>query len=44
MIISGWAPVIAWKILSDRRKNIDPKLAAPQPSTEAITPNNDLIK
>ena len=43
MIISGWAPIIALKLLSDRRN----KIAAPvikEPTKEEVTPSNDLIK
>ena len=43
MIICGWAPVIAWKLLSDRRNKVVLPLVAQQRSEE-ITPSNDLIK
>jgi hypothetical protein len=43
-IISGWAPVIAWKILSDRRKNIKTPPSIPQPNKDEISPNNELVK
>ena len=43
MIISGWAPIIAWKLLSDRRNKIVVPPVVQQPSPE-VAPNNDLIK
>jgi len=43
-IISGWAPVIAWKILSDRRKNIKTPPSIPQPNKDEVSPNNELVK
>ena len=43
MIISGWAPIIAWKLLSDKRNKIVVPPVAQQPSTE-VAPSNDLIK
>ena len=43
MIISGWAPIIAWKLLSDRRNKIVVPPVAQQPSKE-VAPGNDLIK
>jgi hypothetical protein len=43
MIISGWAPIIAWKLLSDRRHKIVVPPVIQQPSPE-VAPNNDLIK
>ena len=43
MIISGWAPIIAWKLLSDKRNKIVVSSVARQPSTE-IASSNDLIK
>jgi hypothetical protein len=43
MIISGWAPIIAWKILSDRRNKIVVPPVAQQPNTE-VAPSNDLTK
>ena len=43
MIISGWAPIIAWKLLSDRRNKVVVPPVGQQPSEE-VTPSNDLIK
>ncbi len=43
MIISGWAPIIAWKLLSDKRNKIVVPPVAQQSSTE-VAPSNDLIK
>ncbi len=43
MIISGWAPIIALKLLSDRRNKIVTPVVK-EPNKEEITPNNDLIK
>jgi hypothetical protein len=43
MIISGWAPIIAWKLLADRRNKIVTPSIIQEPSKE-ITPSNDLIK
>jgi hypothetical protein len=37
-MITGWAPVIAWKMLSERRKKpIQPPVAEPSPSTLPIS-------
>jgi hypothetical protein len=43
MIITGWAPIIAWKILSDRRNKTIVTPVAQQPTNE-VTPSNDLTK
>ncbi len=43
MIISGWAPIIAWKLLSERRNKIVRPVVVQKPSDEVV-PNNDLIK
>ncbi len=43
MIISGWAPIIAWKLLSDRRNKLVVPPVAQQPKPE-VAPSNDLIK
>lgn len=43
MIISGWAPIIAWKLLSARGKSVPVQPVAEQPSNELV-PNNDLVK
>jgi len=43
MIISGWAPIIAWQLLSARRKKIVEQPVAQQLSKE-LPPSNELIK
>ena len=43
MIISGWAPIVAWQLLSARRKRVVLPPGAQQPGKEVV-PNNDLIK
>ncbi|HUK84364.1 MAG TPA: hypothetical protein VLU95_00735 [Candidatus Acidoferrum sp.] len=43
MIISGWAPIIAWQLLSARRKKVVLPPGAQQPGKDVV-PNNDLIK
>jgi hypothetical protein len=42
MIISGWAPVIAWKLLSARGTKVNQQPTAEQPSK--IEPNTELTK
>ena len=32
MIISGWAPIIAWKLLKSRNKTVKPPVAAEMPT------------
>ena len=39
MIISGWAPIIAWKLLADRRNKLVMPPVAQQPSSE-VAPSN----
>ena len=43
MIISGWAPVIAWKLLSERHKKTVAPPVAPQP-IEELPPSGGLAK
>jgi len=43
MIISGWAPIVALKVLSERRKNIALPKVTEQTSKDFV-PNNDLTK
>lgn len=43
MIISGWAPIIAWQLLSARRKKVVLPPVTEQLSKEVV-PNNDLTK
>jgi hypothetical protein len=43
MIISGWAPIIAWKLLSGRRNKVVMQPVIQQPNAD-VTPSNDLIK
>jgi hypothetical protein len=44
MIISGWAPVIAWAVLSTRSKKPAEPVVVEQSSNENVVPSNDLIK
>jgi hypothetical protein len=43
MIITGWAPIIAWQLLATRRKKAVLPTVIEQPGKDA-TPNNDLTK
>jgi hypothetical protein len=43
MIISGWAPIIAWKLLSERGKKIAVQPVAQQPIQE-LPPSDGLVK
>jgi hypothetical protein len=43
MIISGWAPVIAWKLLSERRKKVVAPPVAPQPFEE-LPPSGGIVE
>ena len=43
MIISGWAPIVAWQLLSARRKKVILPPVTEQPAKEVVA-NNDLIK
>ncbi len=43
MIISGWAPIVAWQLLSARRKKAILPAVNKQPANEVV-PNKDLLK
>jgi hypothetical protein len=44
MIISGWAPIVALKVLSTRGQKIVEPPITQQPNKETVVPGNDLIK